>query len=343
MATLTNFKVVCDPNARQFCSTRIIVDETNAAAQSLGLYGDEKLLLYDTLCQRHGFEPDAFWCAFELPFAKYIIQSALNKPILGLSKDNITLAAYAGYPTRLLNYASLGVNRNHWPLTEKKYMKDKFVFLSMCESNTRSGFDILVPAFCEQFKGNKNVILYIKDREATDTFKTWVKEQAAAADVEIIHDDRHIENYEDQVKIFEHADAAICLNRSHTFGMVVMQGMSCGLPTICQRYSGFTDYTSHITNQCVDFEVTLLNQRKIEELKSIGMKNHLFPISADYYNTQPFWSEPSKESVKEKMQDLVDNQELRFSLRIMSDMVASWFTWERTAINLSYVLKNLNK
>lgn len=336
---MSKFKVLCDPKARAFCSTKIIVDETNEAAKKMGLYDDKgKIIMYDTLCQRHDTNPDAFWCAFELPFAHYIIQSAGGKPIFGLSKENIVFGAYAGYPTKLLNYATLGVNRKHWPLTSKKYMKDKFVFLSMCESNTRSGFDILVPAFCEQFKGNKNVVLYIKDREATPLFKAWVKDQADRAGVEIIHDDRHIDNFEEQVKIFESADAAICLNRSHTFGMVVMQGMSCGLPTICQRYSGFTDYTCHTTNLCVDFDVVDTTNDKLQKLTSIGMKNHLFPISAQYYPSQPFWSEPKIQSVKDSMQKMVDDNQLRSSLRVMSDMVASWFTWERTAVNLSYVM-----
>lgn len=336
---MEKFKVLCDPNAREFCSTKIIVDEANAAAKKMGLYDDNgSIVMYDTMCQDFGQNPKALWCAFELPFARIVLDNAKGRPIFGLSKDNITFGAYADYPPNLLDYATLGVNREHWPLVSKKYMKDKFVFVSMCESNTRSGFDILVPAFGEQFRGNKGVVLYIKDREATPKFKEWVKEQAEKYDVSIVHDDRHIANYEEQVKIFEHADAAICLNRSHTFGMVVMQGMSCGLPTACQRYSGFTDYTSELTNVCIDFDVVKISQFKINQLVEIGMKNHLFPINFSYYNTEAFWSEPRKESVKLKMQALVDDKNLRDRMRQMSNLVASWFTWERTAVNLSYIL-----
>lgn len=335
------FNIKCDDKARPFCSTRIIVDETNEAAKRLGLYNKEDYtVMYDTLCQSHGINPFAYWCAYELTFPKFLLSSAWPRPIIGLSKENIAFAAYGGYPTSLLNYSTLGVNRKHWPLITKKKMKDKFVFVSMCESNTRSGFDILIPAFCEQFRGNPNIILYIKDREATDTFKKYVSEQSQNASVTIIHDDRHLESFSEQVEIFESADAAICLNRSHTFGMVLMQGMSCGLPTLCQRYSGFTDYTSHLFNLSIDFDVVPVVQNDIDGLIKIGMKNHLFPINETNYPSIPFWSCPRKEDVKIKMQMIVDDKKLRETLSNMSDLTASWFTWDRTALNMSYILQD---
>jgi glycosyltransferase involved in cell wall biosynthesis len=165
-----------------------------------------------------------------------------------------------------------------------------------------------------------------------------VKEQADAHGVTIIHDDRHLESYAEQVEIFEHANAAICLNRSHTFGMVVMQGMSCGLPTLCQRYSGFTDYTSDLFNLSIEFDVTPVTENDIQSLVGLGMKNHLFPINDYNYPFKPFWSTPRIEDVKKKMQIIVDDARLRETLTKMSDLTASWFSWERTALNMSFIL-----
>jgi glycosyltransferase involved in cell wall biosynthesis len=337
---MNKFKVVSDPKAASFGSTEIIVKAINDAAKKLDLYSDhDKLVVYDCLGQSHGCNPDAFWVAYELPFPKFIMQSCYPKKILGLSKDNALFAAYGGYPIDKINYVSLGVDKKNWPfIEEKKYLKDKFVFTCMCESNTRSGFDILIPAFCEEFENEKGVVLYIKDRSATDVFKTWVKEMSIQYNVEIIHDDRHLENWEDQVKIFESSDVAININRSHTFGMVNLQGMSCGIPTLCQRYSGFTDYTSDISNISLKFDVIELNQLKIEELVSIGMKNHLFPINEANYPNKVFWSEVDKKDLKLKMRSIMDDNNLRNTLKIMSNLVSSWFTWERSAANMSYVL-----
>ncbi|NJO61263.1 MAG: glycosyltransferase [Richelia sp. RM2_1_2] len=298
---MKKFKVVCDPSAREFCSTKIIVNEINQAAKNLDLYSEsECLVCYDCLGNKFNYKPDAFWVAYELPFPNLILNNCYPEKILGLSRENAALAVYGGYPKEKVDWVTLGVNRNHWPQITKKYNKDKFVFISMCESNTRSGFDVLVPAFGEEFRGQKDTILYIKDRESTDLFKSWIKEQAEKYDVQIIHDDRHLTSWEEQVELFEGADAAICLNRSHTFGMVTLQGMSCGLPTIVPRYSGFTDYCSALTNLCVDFQLERLSQEKINSLISIGMKNYLIPISPDNYSVRPFWAAPSKESVRKK-------------------------------------------
>lgn len=340
---MKKFKVICDPQAKEFCSTRIIVDAMNNAAKKIDVYSeDEKIIMYDCLGQAHGTNPDAFWVAYELPFPNLILRNCYPKTILGLSKDNALFAAYGGYPTDKINYVTLGVDRKNWPFIEsKKYMTNKFVFTSMCESNTRSGFDILIPAFCEEFQNEKGIVLYIKDRSATDVFKHWVKEMAEKHNVEIIHDDRHIENWEEQVKIFESSDVAININRSHTFGMVNLQGMSCGIPTLCQRYSGFTDYTSDISNLCLKFDVVDLDREKIDELTNIGMKNHLLPITPHHYSNRVFWSEVSKDDLKNKMRQIKDDEKLRQNLKIISNLVASWFSWERSAANMSFVCESL--
>lgn len=341
---MEKFKIVCDPNSREFCSTRIIVDQINDAAKKLDLYSDnDKLVVYDCLGQKFNYNPDAFWVAYELPFPQFIINNCKPQTIIGLSKDNALFAAYGGYPIDKIQYVTLGVNSENWPYIEnKKYIKDKFVFTCMCESNTRSGFDILIPAFCEAFKDNQNVLLYIKDREATPLFKQWVKEMSEKYNCNILHDDRHLSNWEDQVKIFEGTDVAININRSHTFGMVNLQGMSCGIPTICQRYSGFTDYTSDISNISLKFDVVKVTQEKIDYLSSIGMKNHLLPINTSAYPFEPFWSEVDKEDLKIKMLSIIEDFNKRNNLKIISKLVASWFTWQRSAVNMSYVLKNLN-
>lgn len=340
---MEKFQVLKDKNANSFGSTEIIVNAINEAAKKLDLYSENgKKIMYDCLGQSHGENPDAFWVAYELPFPHFIMKSCYPKTILGLSKDNALFAAYGGYPIDKINYVTLGVDRKNWPFIEaKKYMKDKFVFVCMCESNTRSGFDILVPAFCEEFKDQKEIVLYIKDRSATDKFKIWVKEMATKYNVEIIHDDRHIENWEEQVKIFESADVAININRSHTFGMVNLQGMSCGLPTICQRYSGFTDYASDLSNVSLKFDIVDLDQNKINELINIGMKNHLFAISPEYYPNKVFWSEVDKEDLKLKMRKIFEDRALRDNLKVLSNLVASWFSWERSAANMSFVVSTL--
>lgn len=342
---MVNFRIECDPNARPFCSTRIIVDNVNAAAKKLGLYSDsEAVVMYDTLCNPHGASRiDAFWCAFELPFPRIIQQNAMGKPILGLSKQNALFAAYGGYPRNLVNYVTLGVDSNLWKPTKKIYNKDKFVFLAFCESNNRSGFEDLVKVFCEGFSGGKTQVrLYIKDREATKTFKEWVRDQAEKHKVDIVHDDRHLTDHQEEIKLIQGADVGICVNHSHTFGMVMSQAMACGLPQIIMPYSGPADYADVLNSLIPEFKIEEITQETIDYLSSIGMKNYLFPINESNYPTPPFWGRVDHKSLLEKMDLALTNRRKLQQLSEISVLTARWMTWERTAVNMSYVLSQLD-
>jgi hypothetical protein len=341
---MVKFKIECDPNARQFCSTRIIVDNVNRAADKLGLYSDiSKVVLYDTLCNSHGFRRiDAFWCAFELPFPAIIQSNAGGKPILGLSKQNALFAAYGGYPRNLVNYVSLGVDSNLWKPTKKIYNLDKFVFLAFCESNNRSGFEDLVETFGDAYSGGtKKVQLYIKDREATSKFKEWVRERAEFWKVDIVHDDRHLEDHNEEIKLIQGADVGVCVNHSHTFGMVMSQAMACGLPQILIPYSGPGDYADKMNSFIPEYRIEEVTQEMINKLSEIGMKNYLFPIDNINYPGQPFWARVDHESLRQKMDEAMFHPKKLQQLSEICVLTARWMTWERTAINMSYVLSQL--
>jgi glycosyltransferase involved in cell wall biosynthesis len=345
---LKKFRVDSHKQCKYFGSTNIIVNSINVAAKKLDLYSDKPgdfVFYYDTLADDHGEKADAMYVAYELTFPQLLIQRLAGRPVLGLSKENAMFATLAGYPPHLVHYVSMGVDTDVWRYTTKKYKKDKFVFLSFCESNTRSGFDILIPAFCQAFQGNKGVELLIKDREATDQFKAYVRSMAEAHNVTIIHEDQHITNFEDQLRYYESADVHICLNRSHTWGMVMSQGMSCGIPTITQRYSGPSDYCTSINSLSVDFDLEEVDNSLIQYLTTIGLKNHLIPVTDDQYpSNKPFWSRPRFDSVKLKMLELANTNKIILSeYSLLARQTALWFSWEKTALNLSYSIDAIQR
>lgn len=341
---MTKFKIECDPNARPFCSTRIIVDNVNTAAKKLGFYSEkDDIVFYDTLCVSHGYRKiDAFWCAFELPFPSIIQNNASGRPILGLSKQNALFAVKGGYPRNLVNYVTLGVDSHLWKPTKKLYNKDKFVFIAFSESNNRCGFEDLIPAFGEAFRNRKDVLLYIKDREATQKFKEWVKKQAEIYQVEIIHDDRHLMDHSEEIRLIQGADVGVCVNHSHTFGMVMAQAMSCGLPQIIMPYSGPADYADVLNSLTPEFTLENVSQDDIDGLSELGMKNHLFPINKTNYPRQVFWAKVNKDSLKEKMLLASENRQILSDISEVAILTARWMTWERCAINMNYVLSHLN-
>lgn len=339
---MTKFKVVCDPNTPSFGSTQIIVNAINKAAKNLDLYSDnDKLVVYDCLGQSHGYNPNAFWTAYELPFPGFILQNCYPKKVLGLSKDNAHFAILGGYPRELVDYVNLGVDTKTWRPTTKKYLKDKFVFLTMTESNTRSGLEILIQAFAENFKDQKGVALYLKDRSPTDKFQDWVKNIAETFNVEIIHDPRHLEDHQEEVKIFESCDCHFYLNHTGSFNMTVMQGLSCGIPTVSIRHGGPSDYISHRMNGiAVEYDLVGITQEYINQLIDIGMKNHLFPITNSNHKTLPFWAVPRKEDMKNCMNELLSNKNRLTDLSENAIATANWFSWERSAMNMSFVLRD---
>lgn len=337
---MQKFKIVGDNESNKFHSSRIIIDATNEAAKRLGLYSEEgKTVVYDCLCNSHGYDADAFWCAYELPFPVPILQNANGKPIIGLSKDNAWFASEGGYPRHLVDWVSLGVDTNVWTPQPKRLMRDKFVVLSMIESTVRCGLEILVPAFGNVFSGNKDVVLYIKDRNPTKVFSKWIKEKAEKYNIEIIHDGRHTENHEIEKEIFSMADCHFYINHSGTWCMTNTQGMACGVPTASIRHSGPTDYLSHaLTGMAIEYDLEIVTDAILAELQQIGMKNFLFPMNQ--YLRRPFWANPRIQSVQRTLNILYENPQVRTQLSKNAIMCAQTLSWERTAVNMSYVLDN---
>lgn len=336
---MKSFRYTCDPNARPFCSTRIIVDSLNNAAKKIGLYSDEYRISYDCLGQRWE-NPHAVMVAYELAFPKPVLNNLNGLPILGLSKENAWLAVEGGYERDKVDYVSLGVDKNIWTPQRKKYNKNKFVFVCMCESTVRSNLDLVISAFALAFSGQKGVELYIKDREPTETFKSYVKEKAAFFDIQITHDIRHTTDHAEEKKIFAGADAAICLNAAHTWALTRVQAMSCGLPLITVRYSGASDYLNpEFNGLAVNFALEEVTNAILTEATNIGLKNFLFPITIENYAVQPFWAVADVNDAAECMQRLIDDVALRDKLGSNASCIGDWFSWERAAINTSGVLE----
>lgn len=338
---MIKFKVLCDPEAKPNGSSRIITDATNNAAQKLGLYSEDGVkVFYDCLCQSHGLEADAFWAAYELPFPKYLLDSAKGKPILGLSRDNAMMAIYGGYDPKLTNHVNLGVDSESWKYCyREKHKGNGFVFLCCCESNTRSGFEDLIPAFGREFSKDTNVTLYIKDRNATDSFKNWVKEQADFYRVNIIHDDRDLHTIQEQMDLYAMADVFICMNHSHTWGMTRTQALSCGVPIITMSYQGGAEYLRpFLSGLEVEYSIESVDNHVLNSLVHIGMKNHLFPVNEGVYIHPPFWAKAKEDSLRATMREIYCNPSVLIGYSKISRRIAEWNSWERCAMNMSAVL-----
>lgn len=336
---LPKFKVVGDPKNPARFSSSIIINALNEAAKKIDLYDENGLtVVYDCIGNSHGYKADAFITCYELKFPNIILHNCRNKPIIAVSRDNMRFAIEGGHPPELCNYINLGVDSNVWtPVTKKQHL-DKFVVLSYTESLVRSGLEILVESFKMAFDNDKDVLLYIKDRNATPEFQEWVFERCKELNVPLKYSNRHVCTPEEEMQIFSEADCHAYLNRSTTWGMTVCQSMTCGLPTLSPAYSGpreyLIDYFSGLT--CEYSHGPIIHE--IDYLQSIGQRSYFFPLSVDDY-----WCVPSKESVAEKLVLLKKHANLRNKLKLGGISMGKSLTWERSALMLSESLSKFYK
>jgi glycosyltransferase involved in cell wall biosynthesis len=340
---MKNINILGDTNNSKFRSSDIIISNINSAAKKLGIFSEDGYkIVYDCIGNTHGHNPDAMIIVYELIFPHFIFKNIHPKPILGVSRDNLNFILESGYPPHLCDYVHLGVDSSIWSFREKK-TQDKFTLLGIGESNSRGGLEFIVQNFCEQFKNSKSVRLYLRDREAGDIFKSWVKEKSIEFNVEIIHDDRHLENFEEEKEIYYKADAAICLNKTSTWNLRTIECMSTGTPLIVIPYAGPRDYTiNNFSALHVDFDLCPFTEQDIFDAQKLGLRNHLFHPSI--HPKTPYWSIPKNESIKLTMQEMVENSNLRNFISHYGSITSQKFSWEKCAINIYHIINSiLNK
>ena len=342
---MTKFCVIGDPQNRPNCSSKIIIDNINDAAVKLGLYDREGVKVnYSCLCDDFGLKTDVFISVFESAFPTFILDNAKERPILNVSRDGMIFALDGGYPSEKVSYVCLGVRSDLWKVGKSNLNKNKFRILTNGESNSRSCLVETIQAFGELFAGRKDIELYIRDREATDLFKQYVKDKAKMYNGEIIHDDRALTNIQDEIDIYATADFNININKSSTWNLRAIESLSCSVPTISIEYSGNREYSQHCHSTLnVDYRLEKITDEDLDIAQNLGLRNYLFYPSQYKWAKTPYWAVPSVQSIKDCMHILYESKEMRDRLSFYGRKMAEYFSWERTAQNLSWELSRLLK
>lgn len=339
---MLKFCVKGDDSANPFYSSSIIINKLNEGAKQAGLYDENgKTVVYSTTCNSfRGRRADAFLCVYETTLPYPILQIACGQPILGCSLDNLFFINDS-YPANLCGFSPLGVDTELFKPQKKIGNKEVFRFLAFCESNARSGLDDVLKAFGTVFRGSVGVELYIKDRGATDTFKEYVKKTANSYQVNVIHDTENTQNFDDVIKLYAASDCMVFCSHSTTWGMTLLEAMSCGLPCISTAYAGPREFLSHRFNSLIArHDVVPITQENLNYLAYIGCRNHMFPL--DSYPISPYWSQVNQFSLQECMMQM--RHLTKKQLCDLGDgaiMTARHYTWQRAAMNLSCSLEAL--
>lgn len=333
---LPKYKVYGDPNNKPSFSSSIIINALNEGAQKMGLFDENGLtVVYDCVCNDHGYNADALIGCYEIPWPEFVVQNAKGRPVIGVSADNMFFSADGGHPLEKISFIPLGVDCSAWkPVTRSKKNADKFVLLCYTESLVRGGIDMVLDALAELDEKQKNEILfYVKDRNATDKFKAYIERYCEVHGINLYYTNRHISNIDEEREVYSECDAFISLNRSSTFSMPPLQAMACGIPVICHAYSGPRSYIlNEFTGLSPDYKLFRVNSQ-IQSLEQKGMRNFFFPCRDTDY-----WSGCDERSVRDCILKLKNNVNLRNRLSRYGRKMAESMSWENASLQLGYRL-----
>ena len=335
---MRKIKVVGDPNNTESCSSEIIITNLNKGLKNLDLYSEDgDLVVYDCLANDHGQPAKYIICPYETAIPYVVFHNARNRVLIGVSNQNQTFYLEGGYPAEKTDVCLLGVDSKLWSPIQREPNK-KFIFGMMCDSNTRAAYDELFTAFGRAFSGNRDVMLYIKDRWGTPQFKAYIKYITELLDITVCYDDDHITDKRKERILYNLLDCHVFLNRSSTFAMTVAQGMAMQKPTIVMDYSGPRDYCNHLNAFLVDFDLKEIKSEDLEILASRGYRNYLFTPNISSFRINPRWAVPNVDSLTGKLRQVYENEQLRRETAYYARGTAEALTWEKSAATLSAIV-----
>jgi glycosyltransferase involved in cell wall biosynthesis len=190
-----------------------------------------------------------------------------------------------------------------------------FNFLHISSCFPRKAADVLVRAFCEEFKGSEDVRLIIKTfpnphNDIETILREMDGEYPGHAAIELISTPLD----PGQIRyLYEHAGCLVSPSRGEGFGLPAAEAMLLGCPVIATIYSGQAD---------------------------ICQAEHCWPVD---YSLQParthltegksFWAEPSLDSLRQQMRSVyrASAQERAEKTERARRFVADRFTWKKVA------------
>lgn len=208
----------------------------------------------------------------------------------------------------------------------------EFVFLSVnswtLKQNDRKGTDLLIKAFDEEFKNDKNVKLLLK----ISTFwkKISLGETAIAIKEIIGHDNPNIminTDYLPELELAEYykkSDCFVMPTRGEAFGLTALNAMACGLPLIITKdsNSGHMDFCKGKDS------VLFIDAPKMEQ------------ADLQFFAQGNFQPVPELDSLKKQMRfAFKNNKDLKDKAIKNSEEIRKDWNWDQSAIKFIEAIK----
>ncbi len=191
--------------------------------------------------------------------------------------------------------------------------------------NDRGGVQWAIKAFCEEFKKDEDVEMYIKINPIycppnfdltleLEKLNLPPKEQRPKLFITMdAVDYKILPNWYNQGHVL------VAPNMSEAFGLNHIEAMACGLPVITTNFGGQTDYINNENGWLIDTE--------------------LVDVTWDMQYESIRWGLPNLIQLKKIMRDCFNNQELVKHKAIKALETTKDYTWYNSAKKLSEVIK----
>ncbi|MDY6905823.1 MAG: glycosyltransferase family 4 protein [Thermodesulfobacteriota bacterium] len=149
------------------------------------------------------------------------------------------------------------------PLRFKNIAPEKFKFLMVGSPHWRKGHDILLRAYLEEFRNDKDVVLIIKT-----SMNSLEKKNRIHVDFKVLFDKLH-RRYDypwPEIKLigekldylgglYTYADALVLPSRTEGFSLTPLEAVASKLPVITTRYGGHLDYLNDDNCYLIDCDI----------------------------------------------------------------------------------------
>ena len=200
----------------------------------------------------------------------------------------------------------------------KKRARANFKFLNVGGLKHRKGVDKLVEAYAAAFTSADNVTLIIHSiyGDFTKVYRRIEHLQAnkSAPDILVLKESL---KEPDMVRLYHLADAYVSPYRSEGFGLTILEAMAAGAAPIISNYGPALEFCSPECGYLVDAVETECRVDVCGNMMVLGYKTAV----------QALWSEPSVESLTEKLRDAY-NDRAKLARKVSAcQRDADKFTW----------------
>lgn len=191
--------------------------------------------------------------------------------------------------------------------------EEPYTFLHYGQLSVRKGTDILAKAFLDEFKGQKDVKLIMKN--ALPYIPVSLSSLPEFPEIEFIH---ATYSKEEMLDLLQESDCFVFPTRGEGFGLPPFEAMASGLPTIVTPWSGATDY--------INPQDTLALEYTMERSENFDMIYENF-FEADENSGE--WALPSMEDLRAKMRWCYEHrfQAAEMGKNAAARLLKTW-TWQ---------------